>query len=282
MACFSPIEGFRDTSGGLSFSRHLSTGLRMTVPCGQCIGCRLERSRQWAMRCMHEASLYDENAFVTLTYSDDCLLPLGSLDVRDFQLFMKRLRKRRDRVRFFHCGEYGEQTGRPHYHALLFGVDFPDKYAWTERQGLPVWRSDELEEIWPSGQSEIGSVTFESAAYVARYVCKKVTGKAAAAHYGDRRPDYATMSRRPGIGRGWYDKFRSDVFPSDEVVVRGKAMKPPRYYDDILKVEDPEVSSRVQAKRRDGRNREDESAERLQVRQVCVESRMNLFQSREL
>lgn len=292
MPCFSPLHGFRAVGGGLSFSRQKSTGLGMTVPCGQCIGCRLERSRQWAMRCMHEAAMHSENAFVTLTYSDEHLPSGGSLDIRDFQLFMKRLRKRRsERVRFFHCGEYGELNDRPHYHALLFGVFFDDRYLWAERKGLPVWRSDELEELWPMGQSEIGSVTFESAAYVARYICKKVTGKAADAHYervdpetGDLiwlRPEYATMSRRPGIGNSWFSRFGSEVYPSDEVIVRGRAVKPPRYYDDILKATLPDVAARVQARRLAERSRADETAERLRVREVCAEARLTLLGGRQ-
>ncbi len=294
MPCFSPLVGFRDPTGGLTFSRHLSVGLHMTVPCGQCIGCRLERSRQWAMRCMHEAAMHADNAFITLTYSDEFLPEDGSLEKRAFQLFMKRLRRRDSdrKVRFFHCGEYGEQSGRPHYHALLFGVDFVDKYLWAERKGLPVFRSEELESLWEFGNSEIGSVTFESAAYVARYVVKKVTGKAADAHYErvdpetgllfQLQPEYATMSRRPGIGRGWFDRFGSEVYPSDEVIVRGRPMKPPRFYDEILKATDPKESERVQASRRRSRRRVDETPERLFVREVCVRANLSLYQEREL
>ena len=264
----------------------------MTVPCGQCIGCRLERSRQWAVRCMHEASLHDDNSFITLTYDDESLPPFGSLLVEDFQLFMKRLRRRNSdvRIRFFHCGEYGAAGGRPHYHALLFGFDFADKVPWRESNGLPVWRSAALEALWPFGQSEIGTVTFESAAYVARYITKKVTGKGAEAYYqgidydtgevGPIRPEYATMSRRPGIGSDWFAKFAGDVFPSDEVIVRGKATKPPRYYDNLFEVAEPEVAARVQAARRDNRSREDETPDRLSVREVCAKAKLTLYGDR--
>ncbi len=293
MPCFAPLVGFRNPTGGLTFSRHLSIGLHMSVPCGQCIGCRLERSRQWAVRCMHEAAMSPDNAFITLTYSDEFLPRDGSLDKRAFQLFMKRLRRRTDgRVRFFHCGEYGDESGRPHYHALLFGRDFADKYQWAERKGMPVWRSDELEALWAFGQSEIGSVTFESAAYCARYVVKKITGKAAAAHYErvdpetgvlfQLEPEYATMSRRPGLGTSWFERFGSEVFPADEVIVRGRAMKPPRFYDEIFKVDEPEAFAGVQATRRLERSRGDETPGRLSVREVCVEAKLNLYQRREL
>ena len=138
MPCYRPIKGYR--------SRRLNaeTGKRPVVfnprdgfydqpvdlPCGQCIGCRLERSRQWAIRCVHEASLHERNCFITLTYRDECLPTNGSLDLDAFQKFMKRLRRRfGEGVRFFHCGEYGENFGRPHYHAILFNLDFSDKYG---------------------------------------------------------------------------------------------------------------------------------------------------------
>lgn len=291
MPCFSPLQGFRGVNGGLTFARHLSTGLPMQTTCGRCIGCRLERSRQWAVRCMHEASLYEDNCFITLTYSDDYLPAFGSLEVRAFQLFMKRLRRRVDRkVRFYHCGEYGDELGRPHYHALLFGMDFADKYPWAERSGNVAWRSADLESLWKFGQSEIGSVTFESAAYVARYITKKITGKAAEDHYrrvdvltgeiSQIQPEYSTMSRRPGIGRGWIEKFVSDVYPSDEVISRGRPAKPPRYYDSYFGTQDPDGLLEVQKERTRRRDRENETPERLSVREVCTVARLNLSNRR--
>lgn len=245
MPCYSPLQAWR---GGIGESGKRSVVFRMpsrsdaeslTLPCGQCIGCRLERSRQWAMRCLHESSLYDKNCFITLTYDPDHLPKDGSIDVRDFQLFMKRLRKAYSdiRIRFFHCGEYGERLGRPHYHACVFGFDFPDKLLYSIRNGNNLYTSQSCTSIWGKGLAVIGDVTFESAAYVARYITKKITGEDAADHYGERRPEYITMSRRPGIGRGWYDKFRSDVYPHDYTVVRGVKVKPPKYYDGLYEVD---------------------------------------------
>ena len=293
MPCFSPLEGYRDPSGGLVFARHKSIGLAMTVPCGRCIGCKLERSRQWAVRCMHEASLHEDTSFVTLTYRDEALPRFGSLLMDDWQKFFKRLRRRIDvRLRFMGCGEYGEVSNRPHYHACLFGYAFPDRVHWSTRGGHDVFRSPLLEEVWPYGQSEIGSLTFESAAYVARYCVKKITGKAAEAHYqcvdpetgemGSRLPEFATMSRRPGIGAGWFDLFADDVYPSDEVIVNGVATKPPRFYDKLLEVSSPDVATEVSKARRRSRNREDETPARLSVREVCAKSRLTIFQERAL
>lgn len=226
-------------------------GERLDLPCGQCVGCRLERSRQWAVRCMHEASLYDDNSFITLTYDDVHLPADGSLQLADFQCFMKRLRKSvaPKRVRFYHCGEYGETFARPHYHALLFNHDFQDRRFFSKRGDCRVYTSDSLSKLWPFGFSVVGEVTFESAAYVARYVMKKVTGDRAEGHYQGRKSEYTTMSRRPGIGARWYEKFKTDVYPRDGVVVRGRVTRPPRFYDGLLGREDPAAFSDLKIKR---------------------------------
>ena len=276
----------------------------MTVPCGQCTGCRLERSRQWAVRCMHEASLHQDNCFITLTYRDDELPDYGSLVVEDFQRFLKRLRKRVGKFRYFHCGEYGERFRRPHYHALLFGFDFRDKVPWRMSNGYPTWRSPLLEKVWGVGNCEIGSVTFESAAYVARYCVKTLQNLRFRA--GDREsylaavereyerldsetgecvlvsPEYVTMSRRPGIGARWYEKYADEVFPSDEVIVRGKSCKPPRFYDKLFAEASPEEALELRKARERGRSREDETPARLRVREVCTEARLILYQGRDL
>lgn len=220
-----------------------------TVPCGQCIECRLKRSREWAVRCMHEASMYEDNVFVTLTYSDEFLPVGGSLDRAAFPLFMRRLKKELGPVRYFHAGEYGERNGRPHYHALLFGVDFGDKVPWSERSGVPVYRSGQLEAMWPFGQSEIGSVTFESAQYVAKYCVKKVTGPRAGSHYGGRQPEYATMSRRPGIGSRWMESFDGEVARSGTVVSRGVEVTAPRFYESRLSEAQLEVMKARRARK---------------------------------
>lgn len=268
MVCYSPLQGYRSRSAESSGKRKVvftpNAGFKdlpVTLPCGQCTGCRLERSRQWAMRCYHEASLYNDNCFITLTYSDEFLPADNSLDLSAFQLFMKRLRKRfYPGIRFFHCGEYGEDLGRPHYHACLFNFDFPDKELFSIRNGQRYYTSSLLQELWPFGFSIIGDVTFESAAYVARYCVKKVTGYAADFHYsfidpvtGEwkwRKPEYGTMSRRPGIGAKWLQQFCSDVYPGDFVVVRGVKMQPPRFYDGIYELTNFDDFRRIKRERR--------------------------------
>lgn len=258
MACYHPLTGYRSaevTKNGkrkLVFnSKYAIDDGEVIVSCGQCVGCRLERSRQWAMRCIHEAQMHENNCFLTLTYNDDNLPYPPSLEVKHYQDFMKRFRKKfKDhKIRFFHCGEYGDETRRPHYHAIIFGFDFPDKKLWKESfNGDHYYTSETLNKLWGKGYAIIGSVTFESAAYVARYIMKKVNGENKDEHYRcvdqdsgesfDIKPEYITMSRRPGIGKTWFEKYKSDVYPSDFVVVRGKKMRPPKYYDNLLAEED--------------------------------------------
>lgn len=179
---------------------------------------------------------------MTLTYDPAHVPPDGSLVLKDFQDFMKRLRFRKGPgVRFFHCGEYGEKNSRPHYHACLFNVAFADRELWKVVNDQRYYVSQEVSELWPYGWHTLGDVTFESAAYVARYITKKVTGENADWHYNDvdwhtgeilasRKPEYVTMSRRPGIGSAWIDQWMEDSFKDDSVIVRGRPMRPPKAY----------------------------------------------------
>jgi len=235
--------------------------------------------------------LYADNCFITLTFSDEHLPEDRSVDVRIFQLFMKRLRKQYgDGIRFFHCGEYGERFGRPHYHACLFNFDFPDKYFWrispTKNR---LYRSPSLEVLWPFGHCEIGSVTFESAAYVARYVLKKFTGPQADLHYEyidpltgqifDRSPEYVTMSRRPGIGKAWFEKYSSDVFPGDFVVMNGKKVRPPRYYDTQYEILYPFEMEALKHERYVNSLRflDDNSVDRLRDKEHCQVAKLSFL-----
>lgn len=282
MACYRPLSGWRGRGGAFVFRKDEAVLAQVVqVPCGQCIGCRLDRSREWAMRCMHEASLYEENCFLTLTYDEDHVPEDGGLVKWHFQDFIKRLRSRyaERRIRYFHCGEYGERLGRPHYHAIVFNFDFMDKKFFKSTDAGDIWTSDVLESLWPFGFGTVGAVSFESAAYVARYVLKKVTGERGAEHYwkvnpvtGELawvEPEYCTMSRRPGIGKGWFDLFSGETYRDDTVVMRGEVMKPPRYYDKLFDVSSEDElrlikRRRVQAARRHAENN---TPDRLAVRE---------------
>lgn len=288
MPCYHPLHGFRAVGGGICFARHKSTGIPMSVPCGRCIGCRLERSRQWAVRMMHESQMHPSSSFLTLTYDDDHLPPDGGLDKSAFPRFMKRLRKKTGlKLRYFHCGEYGSENGRPHYHAAIFGLWPSDREMIRVSSGLPCYTSDLLTRTWGSGFVEFGSLTFSSAQYIAKYVTKKVTGAAADVEYervhvltGECipvEPPYATMSLRPGIGESWFRRFWTDVYPSDEVISNGSPAKPPRYYDTLLERFQPEMFAQVQAKRRADIDRENQTSDRLAVREAVCRSRLSTY-----
>ena len=250
------------------------------IDCGQCAGCRLAKAREWAVRCTHESMMHKNSSFITLTFSDAGLVgrqnnykdkdikDIYSLNVKDFQNFMKRLRKyikkycyfTNKEISYYHCGEYGELNNRPHYHALLFGYDFPDKYLWYKGKDKSknLYRSEILEKLWPHGNSLIGNVTYESASYVARYVMKKITGKKEEEHYESVTPEYATMSRgkKNAIGYRWYSKYgMSDCHNNDRVSVRTDNgtfyIKPPRYYDKILEENNKILYEKIKEKRRE-------------------------------
>ena len=296
MACFSPIQAFRnpyDSNGPLIFSSHtigshdVAVGVYgLKIPCGQCVGCRLEYSRQWAVRCCHESTLHTFNSFITLTYDPEHLPADGSLDVSHFQKFMKRLRDRIKplKIRFFHCGEYGDLTRRPHYHALIFGYDFPDRVLLKKSKSGDLFTSELLTSVWGLGHASVGDLTFESAAYVARYVMKKVNGSLKKSHYEvidydtgevvDLKPEYTTMSRRPGIAGDWFDKYKDDVYPSDTIHLSGREMRPPKFYDKKMKSLDPELMESIISSRLDRFDASNNTPERLKVRSDVTTARL--------
>lgn len=283
VACYHPITGYRAPGGKVKFaSKGAFSDLPVTVACGQCIGCRLERSRQWAMRCMHEAQMHDENCFLTLTYDDESCPEDMSLDVPVLQKFMKRYRKKftGKTIRYYACGEYGEKFLRPHYHLCVFGHDFDDKELHSIKRDNKFYRSETLEQLWPFGYSIISDLTFQSAAYVARYVMKKVTGKGSEDAYwrGDPetgecwqvKPEFNCMSKRPGVGYDWYKKYKSDVYPKDYLHVNGVKSRPPRYYDKLLCIDsEKEIKNlKMRRVRKAGKYASDNTAERLADREV--------------
>lgn len=279
MPCYGPITAYRPRidSGDtrLVFDKRKSeTGIPLKIPCGKCIGCKLEHSRRWAVRCMHEKRMHTDSCFVTLTYSDANLPPGGTLVKRDLQLFMKRLRKQfGPGIRFFACGEYGEKTSRPHYHVLLLNSDFADKRPVTSGSEYTLYASKLLSSLWPMGNHALGSVTFDSCAYVARYVTKKITGPKAAAHYGNRMPEFLVMSRRPGIGTAYLEKYKSEIFTHDNIIVNGVPQSVPRFYDTKYAALSDTCASRLavlKLARRRKIDRTDNSSRRMRAKEVVT------------
>ncbi|UDN67821.1 replication initiator protein [robinz microvirus RP_136] len=290
MVCYGPFRGYypkRELRNGdlnpdkkLVFRKDRSeTGIGMKIPCGKCQGCRLEQSRQWAMRCMHEKRMHPEDgsAFLTLTYSDENIPADYGLRKEDLQLFMKRLRKARYAgLRFFACGEYGETLQRPHYHVLLFNTDFPDmKKRLNQKAGsFDVYTSEELGRLWWQGHNCIGAVTFDSCAYVARYLTKKLASREIVLADGRRLvrdPEFTCMSLRPGLGTAYYDKYGHEVHAHDSVVMRGFEMSPPRFYDEKLRKIDParyDELKKLRRRRIMKLSKKDNTQARLRVREV--------------
>jgi len=269
MPCSNPLRGFqskiRNPNGKRSTVFRRSEGLvdrPREVPCGQCMKCRVTYTQKWATRMGHEQAMHEDNSFITLTYDPEHLPPLGTLVKKDFQDFMKRLRESDEfngrEILYYHCGEYGDELGRPHYHACLFNVDFPDKKHHHDEGDNPLYTSEILSRLWGKGFCTIGDVTYESASYVASYITKRVSPKQDDWHYkvvgpdgafldGELLPEYATMSKRRGIGKTFYEKFKHDWFARDFLIVRGKKMPIPKYYDKLYEKEHPVEYSRIKA-----------------------------------
>jgi len=263
MPCYLPLVGYRTLGSRITFKRSeaLFPKQPMSLPCGRCIGCKIAKSKDWALRCWHEAQLNDaglNNCYITLTYSNENLPEHGSLKKSDFQKFLKRLRKNtKQKLRYFMCGEYGEKTNRPHYHALLFGYKFPDAKFWTERKGNRIYKSEILTNTWGVGACELSGVTFKSAAYVARYILKKQNSAEATqdryciynTETGEitlRTFEYVAMSLKPGIGAKFYEKYPDSFFPQDEArLPNGGTMPVPNYYRTLLKRSDPELAEKL-------------------------------------
>lgn len=205
----------------------------LQLPCGHCDSCIESRARAWAARCVLEAAEYGANCFITLTYNDQCL-PKGGLCKSDLQKFIRKLRDVTGRkIRYFACGEYGEHTYRPHYHLIVFNW-FPEdaKFLKPSNYGGYLWTSETLMKIWPFGISSVGEVTYASCGYVARYCQKKL------AKEKDTK-EFSLMSRRPGIGEAFINRYLDKVYDTDKLYLKGATAQPFRYFDKVLESVDP-------------------------------------------
>lgn len=294
MACLKPLTGYYSAKvnptgrRSIVFKKELALSpTPLEVPCQQCVECRLSYARAWAIRLMHERKMHQDAWFLTLTYREKDLPPLRSLVKRDLQLFMKRLRKiKGSGVRFFACGEYGETTLRPHYHVILFGTHFLDMKFWKMSGTNRLYVSAELDSIWTSGHCTIGGVDFQSCAYVAGYVIKKIRGEMASAHYAGRIPEFSLMSRRPGIGFGYYEKFGKEAYKHDSVVMDGHEVAIPRYYDKKYEIVDLDDLERIKRERRRKARlalaRDDQSSRRKRAKELFLLRRRAYFAKGEV
>lgn len=260
MQCTRPVHGYYAQRANPTGKRSIVftqgkgfTDMPVTVPCGKCLGCRMEYARQWAVRCEHEIKSHSENAFVTLTY-DDKAVPytddgLMTLSLDDVTKFWKRLRKSLGiKLRYFQCGEYGGKTHRPHYHAIIFGWYPADCVRYGDSgSGEPLYESRVLTDVWGYGRCTVQEATWRTANYVARYVTKKVVNPDESVD--SRKREFLTMSRRPGIGHNYAQGFLEEWFARDELIGNGVAMRPPKYYESLAEKRFPEVLSFVKTQR---------------------------------
>lgn len=291
MSCYRPYVGFPD---GFTESGKVKYRLRpfqvmpdidnelklnpdaITIPCGKCIGCQLDKSLDWAARLSMELKYHDSAYFVTLTYSNDCVpvreyidemtgevCKAQSLCKRDFQLFMKRLREtfKNDSIRFFCAGEYGSNTMRPHYHAIIFGLHLDDLKPYKKSpHGFQYWTSDSLSRVWsvcrdgvvsPIGFAVVADVSFETCAYTARYVTKKLYGKNS--EFYERcniEPPWCLMSRKPGIGYQYLLDHPESVANDSIVLSQGRKVKNPRYFMKQLELTNPDLAVKIKDARK--------------------------------
>lgn len=236
----------------------------MEIPCGHCIGCRLDYSREWANRCTLEAKKHKNNYFITLTYDEEHLPEGGTLIKKDLQDFIKRLRAtweykyNEKEIKFYACGEYGGKTERPHYHVILFNMPIKTEnlqpYKINEQHEM-LYKCRELDKIWGKGFVTVGGVSWNSCAYVARYMTKKHKGPGAEKYYKEKGiiPEFCTMSRRPGIGRAYYEENKEEIYWNDEITIPTKSgvtkVKPSKYYDKLYDQEQPEIMESIKKDR---------------------------------
>lgn len=256
MACYYPMPAVRLDSGDISMnSRDRDRGSPLQLPCGGCSGCRRDRVASWALRCQHESQTWTSSLVATLTYDEEHLPPLGQLEPKHLQLFIKKLRRNFDGfdpladgstpIRFFAVGEYGDKSSRPHYHALLFNLSPED----IKPYGSRYLQSPKIAKLWEHGSVILDRISPESCAYVAGYALKKIrqidrreprelidpaTGEVA--YYV---PPFMRCSNRPGIGAHWYHRYSRDLLRG-HVQHQGKKLPIPRYYADRLKQQYPE------------------------------------------
>lgn len=260
------------------------------IPCGQCMACRIKRTKEWAQRCLAEQKTSKRQCyFLTLTYNDDSVLDkvIYTISRRTFEVgyhtnlvkselisFIKDLRAywkyhfNEDDIRFFGCGEYGSETGRCHFHLILFNIDIPDLHyrtIVTKTGGFKkVLCSDIIDKIWKKGFVTIGTVTADSCSYVAGYCQKKLTGLSKENYlsqiqeYNSKHPDFPVevqneefihMSRMPGIGREFFDLYKDKIYDNDEIAFPKLIAKPCSYYDKLFDLEQAELLEVIKNKR---------------------------------
>lgn len=239
MACYRPVPARRADDGPWTLNPPIGTA-DAEIPCGKCIGCRADKSFSWTVRATHEASLHRHNRFVTLTYDDEHLPT--ELQPHHLQKFLKKLRRLKDRanpnvhsqrsktIRYLACGEYGEETLRPHYHLCLFNCSFADE---SQYGGTDLSTSQTLDNLWGMGSAKIAQFTPATAGYVASYLTKTGQKTYADADGVALQPPFLRSSSKPAIGRDWLERYKTDC-QHGYLIHDNKKAPIPRYYQKKL------------------------------------------------
>lgn len=313
------IERANDITSRIEELRHHGNYKYQVIPCGNCIGCRLEYSREWANRGYLEAKCYKNNYFVTITYNEENIKTneeiidrdgitytndgewKGTLVPKDLTDFIKRLRRIMEReynqksgIRYMACGEYGEQNERPHYHIIFFNLNLPTDSFYNPKiiNEEIYYQNKIIEKAWKKGISNISEASWNNIAYTARYITKKLKGKGAEEYYATKgqEKEFLRVSRMPGIGKPYYDKYKKEIYQNDEIIIKNKegviSCKPPHYFDDLYEKEQPERMKKIKRKReKEQRNREkikDEKTSKTRIQQLEVEERTKIMQGKQL
>lgn len=297
MACYRPIVAFKPCDGGPVIFSEKKDHVQIELPCGKCIGCRIRKREEWAVRIYAEAQMHEKKIFATITYDEEHIPRDYGLNYADIQRLNKRLRKKFGPFRFFVAGEYGDQFGRPHYHAIYFGLRPDDLRKCNSLYSrFDLYESTEFDKCWARGKVAIGEVTYQSARYCATYTTKRITGEIADEHYERVSPltgeirrvptEFAKMSLKPGLGQTWLEKYWPEVYQAGHgaVIIDGKKKVIPRFFDKKLDSIAPMVLEGVQfdryqeAMKYGGNN----TPERLAVREECAHARHRFQQETKL
>lgn len=284
------------------------------VPCKECAGCQEAYSKEWATRCMLEAARYEHNYFITLTYDEyhipknDELLnkktgevfendnwEQGHLCPDHITKFNKDVREywrthyEHTGIKFYASGEYGGLTRRPHYHMIMFNlpIKLEDLKIYKVKNGHILWNCDILTKIWDKGFVGLAEVNWDTCAYTARYVMKKLKGKIEDEKYYENGmvPEFVRMSRRPGIGIDYFKEHMQEMYKNDEIILAGHAekiqpVKPPKYYDRMFKDLEPKKMDEIKAIRKriaeESTKMKNLNTDLTESERLCVEEKQKL------
>lgn len=262
MPCYSPLNGYYKREDGQSkftiVGKQASFDAQLAqTSCGQCIGCKIQKAKDWGIRCVHEMQMHETSIFVTLTYENtpEKCYDNESLNPDHLQQFWKNIRKKLSpqKIKYYACGEYGSDKGRPHYHAIMFGIELDDRVPeFTTKQGETYYSSEKLTKSWGFGGVRFAAADIGTAIYISKYITKKHTGDLADTSYFshidtktgewvEKIPEFTRMSTKPAIGLNWLKKYYNTEVVKGYLTHEGTKYRVPKYYKDELEKLSPSL-----------------------------------------